>query len=173
MNVLWVGEAAYPLHNITRVHTFLLKPDRMAAFVSFLKWVGVCGVLFVLLALANDESSSSSYDDYDSGDSGNADSMVTLAVIVLIVLVVDLIRKWSAPTEHVLAIETASASSALVTLPQREQIPALRDALVEAIKNPATGMTFYAHSVSVDAKRYHNGDNVNIAGGKNNTGVRK
>ncbi|MDI3402352.1 DUF6232 family protein [Streptomyces cavernicola] len=154
-HMLWIGDAAYPVHNITRVHTFELKPDRKAACMSFLGWVavGAFGCLFAL------------------GSGSAPTGVLVVGAIVLFGLVADLVRKLNTPSEHVLAIETASASTALVTLPQRERIRGLRNALVEAIKNPVTEMTFHAQSVNINPKKYQYGDHVNMYGGQNNKGI--
>ncbi|MFZ3499574.1 DUF6232 family protein [Streptomyces sp. 5.8] len=39
--LLWVGEAVYPLHNVVRVRSFVLKPNRTKAVVQFGQWMAV------------------------------------------------------------------------------------------------------------------------------------
>ncbi|MEU9760015.1 DUF6232 family protein [Streptomyces sp. NPDC047985] len=166
--LLWVGEAAYPVHNITRVHTFELRPKRMEAFVSFLKWLAATFVVFVLLQLAN-ENGSSGYADSNEP----ADGVWVVAIGVAIGLVVRLVKDLSAPSEHVLAIETSSSSSALVTLPDPNQLRRLVQYLVNAIENPEAEFQVRVERVLVNPKNYHFGDNVNMYGGMFNTGVSK
>ncbi|WP_405686118.1 DUF6232 family protein [Streptomyces sp. NBC_00057] len=166
--LLWVGEAAYPLHNITRVHTFELRPKRMEAFMSFLKWLGITFVVFILLQMSDE---SSSFDDESAGDS--ADTLWLLAIAIAIGLVVRLVKDLAAPSEHVLAVETSSASSALVTLPNPDQLRQLVRYLVNAIENPEAEFQVRVERVLVNPKNYHFGDNVNMYGGLFNTGVSK
>ncbi|MEV8533549.1 DUF6232 family protein [Streptomyces sp. NPDC051211] len=164
--LLWVGEAAYPLHNITRVHTFELKPKRAEAFLSFLKWFGITSVVFVLLQMYNEETSS----PYEYDDS--ADGIWAIGVIVFIVLLVRLVKELSAPSEYVLAVETASSSVALVTLPQPEQLRQLVLYLVNAIDNPEAEFQVRVEKLMVNPKHYHFGDTVNTYG-NNNIGIIK
>ncbi|MFF3126108.1 DUF6232 family protein [Streptomyces sp. NPDC057908] len=166
--LLWVGEAAYPLHNITRVHTFELRPKRAEAFMSFLKWLGITFVLFVLFQMTNENSPS----DGESAD-GSAGTVGLLAIAIAIGLVVRLVKDLAAPSEHVLAVETSSASSALVTLPNPDQLRQLVRYLVTAIENPEAEFQVRVERVLVNPKNYHFGDNVNMYGGMFNTGVSK
>ncbi|MFF2958153.1 DUF6232 family protein [Streptomyces sp. NPDC057963] len=162
--LLWVGEAAYPLHNITRVHTFVLRPKRMEAFTSFLKWLGITFVAFILLQ-------NSTYDD--SSANGSSGALLLPAVAVAIGLVVHLVKELSASSEHVLAVETSSTSTALVTLPNPDQLRQLVVYLVNAIENPEAEFQVRVERVLVNPKNYHFGDNVNMYGGLSNTGVSK
>lgn len=166
--LLWVGEAAYPVHNITRVHTFELRPKRMEAFLSFLKWLAATFVAFVLLQLAN-ENGSSGYEDPNE----SADVLWVLAIGIAIGLVVRLVKDLAAQSEYVLAIETASGSSALVTLPDPNRLRRLVHHLVNAIENPEAEFQVRVERVLVNPKNYHFGDNVNMYGGMFNTGVSK
>ncbi|MEU9620529.1 MULTISPECIES: DUF6232 family protein [unclassified Streptomyces] len=166
--LLWVGEAAYPLHNITRVHTFVLRPKRMEAFTSFLKWLGITFVAFVLLQMTSKDSA------YDDGSAnGSSRALLLLAVAVAIGLVVHLVKELSASSEHVLAVETSSTSTALVTLPNPDQLRQLVVYLVNAIENPEAEFQVRVERVLVNPKNYHFGDNVNMYGGLFNTGVSK
>ncbi|MFJ5221664.1 DUF6232 family protein [Streptomyces sp. NPDC088400] len=168
--LLWVGEAAYPLHNITRVHTLVLRPKRMEAFMSFLKWLGIIVVAFVLLQMVN-ANSASPYDEQAGSDS--ASTLRVLGIAVVIGLALRLAKEWSAPSQHVLAVETSSASTALVTLPNPEQLRQLVRYLVNAIENPEAEFHVRVERVLVNPKNYHFGDNVNMYGGLYNTGVSK
>ncbi|MFB7913764.1 DUF6232 family protein [Streptomyces sp. NPDC056061] len=129
--LLWVGEAAYPVHNITRVHTFELRPKRMEAFLSFLKWLAATFVAFVLLQLAN-ENGSSGYEDPNE----SADVLWVLAIGIAIGLVVRLVKDLAAQSEYVPAIETASGCSALVALPDPNRLRRLVHAITSATSAP-------------------------------------
>lgn len=166
--LLWVGEAAYPLHNITRVHTFVLRPKRVEAFMSFLKWLGITVIALILLQTANANSTSDA-----QGGSGSAGTLWALGIPVVIGLAMWLAREWSAPSQHVLAVETSSASTAVVTLPNPEQLRQLVRYLVNAIENPEAEFHVRVERVLVNPKNYHFGDNVNMYGGLYNTGVSK
>ncbi|MFI9581550.1 DUF6232 family protein [Streptomyces sp. NPDC052236] len=166
--LLWVGDAAYPLHNITRVHTLVLRPKRMEAFMSFLKWLGATLVAFVVLQTVNKDSAS----DWE-GENDSAGTLWGIGIAVVIVLVIQLVKECNAPSQHVLAIETSSGSTALVTLPNPDQLRRLVQYLVNAIENPAAEFQVRVERVLVNPKNYHFGDNVNMYGGLFNTGVKK
>ncbi|MFI8522487.1 DUF6232 family protein [Streptomyces sp. NPDC085481] len=156
--MLWVGTAAFPLHNITRVDTFMLKPDRWAAFLRFLKWFVLVAVVYVLFNVARGTAS--------IGDSG-----APAAVITVLVLLFVLVRELSRPSTPVLAIETASGSMMLVTLPDAEELRRLVGRIAYAIDNPEAEFSTFVQYV-------HNGDNNNgdkvvVLGGNNITGIRK
>lgn len=166
--LLWVGEAAYPLHHITRVHTFEVKPKRMEAFADFLKWVALVAVLVAVLQAVNQNSSSY------SARNDSADGLWGLGGVLVVGLFVRMLKVWTAPPEHVLAIETSSASLAVVTLPDVTQLRALRGYIVQTIENPDTEVPrIMVGSLRIDRKNYQFGDTVNMYGGSANTGVAK
>jgi hypothetical protein len=165
---LWVGDAAYPLHNLTRVLTDELKPQRMAAFLNFLKWVGVTLVVFVLLQSLNDNGSLGS-----SSEADTADLLWLLAFSVVIGLFVHMVQEMLKPNQHVLIVETASSSMAVVTLPSMEALQGVVRHIVQAIENPQSEFQVVVGRLSVSPKNYHFGDNVNIYGGSGNAGVVK
>ncbi|MFI7503549.1 DUF6232 family protein [Streptomyces sp. NPDC049687] len=158
--LLWVGEAAYPLHNITRVHTFVLRPKRGEAVNDFLKWAAVA--LVVYLVAMN-----------FMADDSMAVLLTLLLVATLITLGVRLAKVWTAPNEHVLAVETSSASTALVTLPNPAQLRTLVDYIVNAIEHPEAEFEIRVEKVLVNPRNYHFGDTVNMYGGLANTGIVK
>lgn len=164
-NLLWVAEAAYPLRNITRVHTFTLKPKRMEAFLSFLKWLAVTAVAVLVIGAVSRETSS-----YGEDDSSGA---IAVGAVVAIVLVIQLVKELGAPSQHVLEVETAGASTAMVTLPDPVQLRRLLQSLVHAIEHPEVEFQMRVERVLVNPKNYHFGDNVNMYGGMNNVGVSK
>ncbi|MEU7726624.1 DUF6232 family protein [Streptomyces sp. NPDC040724] len=159
--LLWVDGAAYPLHNIARVHTFKLRPDRWKAFLSFLKGVAATVVAVLALQLANGNSQPFSSSDYGTDDS--ATGLWSLVVCVVIVLFVRLLSQLFARSEHVLAVET-SGPSALVTLPDKEQLRQLVGQIVHAIEHPTAEFAVRVQRV---------GDTVNIFGGTGHTGIKK
>ncbi|MFF3621816.1 DUF6232 family protein [Streptomyces sp. NPDC002467] len=159
--LLWVDGAAYPLHNIARVHTFETRPDRWKAFVQFLKGVGFTAVGLVVLMLVDNDTKVFSGSDYGSHD--GTPGLVTFAVLVVIALVVVLLSKIFASPQHVLAVET-SGPSALVTLPDKERLRQLVGQIVHAIENPTAEFAVMVQRV---------GDTVNIFGGTGHTGVKK
>ncbi|MFD5267596.1 DUF6232 family protein [Streptomyces sp. NPDC058335] len=165
--LLWVGEAAYPLHNVARVHTFVLKPKRMEALNDFLKWSGITVMVFVVVqAVDANSSSSSSQDD-------SAQVVWVLGLAVVLGLLFHLLKVWNTPNEHVLAVETSSGSTALVTLPDPTQLRQLVLYIVHAIENPEAEFQVRVESLQVNPKNYQFGDTVNMYGGLNNTGMVK
>jgi hypothetical protein len=165
--LLWVGEAVYPLHNVARVHTFVLKPKRMEALNDFLKWTGITILVFVVVQVVNDNSSSSSAQD------DNAQVVWVLGMAVVLGLLFHTVKVWAAPDEHVLAVETSSGSTALVTLPDPTQLRQLVLYIVHAIENPEAEFQVRVESLQVNPKNYQFGDTVNMYGGLHNTGMVK
>ncbi|MFF8189487.1 DUF6232 family protein [Streptomyces bobili] len=165
--LLWVGEAVYPLYNVARVHTFVLKPKRMEALSDFLKWAGITVLVFVVVQAVNDNSSS-----YNSQDD-NAQVVWVLGVAVVLGLLFHTVKVWVSPDEHVLAVETSSGSTALVTLPDPTQLRQLVLYIVHAIENPEAEFQVRVESLQVNPKNYQFGDTVNMYGGLHNTGMVK
>ncbi|WP_225831941.1 DUF6232 family protein [Streptomyces sp. NK08204] len=156
--LLWVGEAAYPLHNVTRVHTFVLRPRRAEAVLDFLKWGGIAVVAFAALrGMGNDSTSGL--------------EIVPFAVVV--VFFARMMQVLTASDEHVLAVETASASTAVVTLADAGRLRQLVDDIVHAIEHPDAELQVLVQSVHVNPKNYHFGDEVNMYGGLGNLGLVK
>ncbi|WP_243761064.1 DUF6232 family protein [Streptomyces sp. YIM 98790] len=171
--VLWVGEAAYPLHNITRVHSFELKPKRWEAFTSFLKWLAATFVVLLLLALIVESADSGGSSYYGEREDNSLDGVIGFGAVVGIVLLLRLLVAWAVPTRHVLAVETASGSGAVVTLPNPEQLRGIVHSLVVAIDNPEAEFLVRVERLQVNPSNYHFGDTVNIQGGSFNTGIKK
>lgn len=174
--LLWVGEAAYPLHNIVRVQTSVLVPNRAAASMQFLKWTAVLAVVFVVLQTLNEESySGSSYGSYDDyGDTAStAQTLWTVGIAILIYLVAQLVFKLSRPDQHVLAVETAGASIALVTMTDKDRLRLVVRYIVHAIEHPDAEFSVRVERLVLNPKSYHFGDSANIYGGVGNTGMVK
>src|SRR5947208_1333284 len=49
--ILWIGAAVYPLQNIARVYTFVLRPKRKEAVLRFLRYTAVTLVVGFLAML--------------------------------------------------------------------------------------------------------------------------
>ncbi|MCF4138463.1 DUF6232 family protein [Streptomyces sp. Tue 6430] len=166
--LLWVGEAAYPLHNIARVHTFVLKPKRMAAFGDFLKDAAYTAVGLAVIRAMNANDSSRSAED------AGLQVVWVLGLTVLVWLLSRLLKVWSSPDEHVLAVETSSGSTALVTLPDPAQLKQLVLYITHTIEHPETEFPeIWVQSLQVNPKNYQFGDTVNMYGGLHNTGMVK
>ncbi|MER6626941.1 DUF6232 family protein [Streptomyces sp. NPDC000987] len=165
--LLWVGEAAYPLHNISRVHTFVLKPKRTEAVNEFLKWTALTAVALVAVQAISQDASSRSQEN------GSARGLGALGLVVVIGLFVRMLKMWNTPPEHVLAVETASGSTSLVTLPDPAQLRQLVLYIVNAIENPGAEFHVRVASLQVNPKNYQFGDTVNMYGGLRNTGMVK
>ncbi|MFE7511722.1 DUF6232 family protein [Streptomyces sp. NPDC057540] len=172
--LLWVHGGAYPLENIVRVHTFVLRPRRGEAFARFLKRGGV--TLVVLLILANFSDSSSSSWDSSGSDSG-LDGFLSIAMVfvgfLLIYYFADMASVVFAGSHDVLAVETNGRSTALVT-GKRKHLNELVHAIAEAIDKPDAELHAHVASLAItNYGNYHFGDSVNMYGGSGNTGVSK
>jgi Family of unknown function (DUF6232) len=148
--LLRLGEAVYPLHNLVRVYTAEFKPKRWEAFWRFV----IGGVIAFWVA------------NLEPG-------LSVVCIVVVIVLFVWFLKVLTSPSKYALAIDTSGAASALVTLPDREELRGLVGAIVEAVENPEKELHVQVESVQFNRKEYHYGDKVNMYGGLGNTGVLK
>ncbi|MFD6803031.1 DUF6232 family protein [Streptomyces cyaneofuscatus] len=171
--LLWVGGAAYPQQNITRVYTFLLTPRRGRATTLFFKRIAIIlSVAFALMILSGiTEIGSSS--DTSSGTGGGAQTIWFFAVVALIYCAVELGNVLTASSHWVLAIDTSGASTALVTSKSVQHLNELVEQVVHWIENPEIEFQVRAETLMVNPSNYHFGDNVNMYGGSGNVGMSK
>ncbi|MFD7921376.1 DUF6232 family protein [Streptomyces sp. NPDC059740] len=166
--LLWVGDAAYPLHNIARIHTFTLLPRRQEAVTRFLKRVGLTlpALFFTTLMVGLATLTS------DSGD-----TFLTLiwlvGVAALIYYLADLIIVLMAPSHYVLAVETSGPSTAVVTSQNPGHLRQLAQYLANALENPDTEFHVQVETITFNPQNYYFGDSVNMYGGSGNTGMAK
>ncbi|MFH9727216.1 DUF6232 family protein [Streptomyces sp. NPDC017254] len=149
-----MGAAAVPLHNITLVEAFRLRPDRGAALLRFLKWL----VLVVLVAVGVNVAS-------DGEASGGP-----LLLIVLVVLGVLLCKELFQRATPVLAVETAGGSVLTVTLPSVDELREIAGRIVHAIDNPQAEFTAVVQQFN-NSNTNNYGPVVNMNGGRNNRGI--
>ncbi|MFJ5827848.1 DUF6232 family protein [Streptomyces sp. NPDC093089] len=170
--LLWVHGGAYPLENIVRVYTFVLRPRRGEAFVRFLKRGGA--TLAVLLILMYFEDSTSSSWDSGGGDSeGFLGVALFLVACLMIYFIGDMCSVVFALPHDVLAIETNGRSTALVT-GKRAYLNGLVQSIAEAIDKPDAEFQAAVGTLSItNYGNYFFGDAVNMYGGSGNTGVAK
>ncbi|MFH8442521.1 DUF6232 family protein [Streptomyces sp. NPDC018026] len=163
--LLWVGGAAYPTANITRVYTFLLTPRRGDATARFFKRVGIILLVALALVFVTDTVS-------DSETAEIVQLLNVATVMVLIYCVGDWVSVLIAPSHWVLAVETSGASTALVTGRDTQHLHQLVGQVVKAIENPDIEFQVRVESLTVNPRNYHFGDNVNMYGGSGNVGMR-
>ncbi|MGW3951574.1 DUF6232 family protein [Streptomyces sp. NPDC004752] len=152
--MLWVGSAAFPLHNLTRVEAFKLKPRRGATLVRFLTWLAVAAVAYAALNVKNGS-------DASIGESGSP-----LFLAVVIGLAVYFVIKLFEPAKPILAVETAGGSLAVVTLPSVDELRVIAGQIVYAIDHPEAEFTAYVHQLN-----NYNGPVFHQNGGMN-TGIK-
>ncbi|MFD0072974.1 DUF6232 family protein [Streptomyces sp. NPDC127166] len=168
--ILWVHGGAYPLENIVRVYTFVLRPRRGEAFFRFLKRGGATLALFLFLLYVSD-SSSSSYSS--SGAEPFLGIARVLVLAMLIYLFADMVSVVFARSHNALAIETNGRSTALVT-GEPEYLNRLVRQVAEAIDKPDAELQASVGTLLVsNYGNYFFGDAVNMYGGSGNTGVVK
>ncbi|MFF8596718.1 DUF6232 family protein [Streptomyces sp. NPDC015220] len=157
--MLWVGSVAIPLHSITWVDAFRLKPDRGAAVNRFLKWlIGLGLVLAVISSTTKGEVRVSGQSD------------VSLSVL-LIVLVVYALKDLFEPAKPVLVVEMASGSTVVVTLPSVDELRQIADRIVRAIDNPEAEFSTLVQQFRSNTTNNY-GSVVNMHGGRGNTGFK-
>ncbi|WP_308406250.1 DUF6232 family protein [Streptomyces sp. AC602_WCS936] len=165
--LLWVGAAAYPLQNITRVYTFTMTPRRKEATLRFLKRTAlILSVAFALTIVAGLTA---------IADSSTAGGILTLvwigAIAALVFSIVELFSVLTAPAQYVLAVETSGPSIAMVTSADPHHLDRLVAPIVQAIENPEAEFHVKVEQLLVNPKNYYFGDNVNMYGGSGNVGV--
>ncbi|MFF6790831.1 DUF6232 family protein [Streptomyces filamentosus] len=175
--VLWVGGAAYPLENIVRVYTFVLRPRRADAVMRFgkrLSWF----VLALLLLTVVDGLTGSSRGSGPYGD-GGSDAGVLFGlirgglIIALIYFFAEMLGVVTARSHLTLAVETNGRSTALVTGPP-ELLHRLVHDIAHAIENTDAELHARVASLAIgNPGNYYFGDVVNMYGGSGNTGVLK
>ncbi|MDY0812997.1 DUF6232 family protein [Kitasatospora purpeofusca] len=161
--LLWVGNAAYPLRNITRVYTFLLRPNRGAALARFMRRLLVLLAVVVVLAVLDDGRS-----EYvaPTGEEG----LVVFGAGFAIFAVLELLAVLFARSVPVLAVDTAGSPTAIVTDSDRGRVGELLHTLAYALEHPETEFQVTMQTLTFSPQNYHVGDNVNMYGGFGNTG---
>ncbi|MEU6505252.1 DUF6232 family protein [Streptomyces sp. NPDC046942] len=166
--ILWIGAAVYPLHNIARVYTFLMRPKRREAVMRFLRYTAgvlVTGFVVMLpglpvLALSGGRSGG-----------GYVGFIWLVGIAAEIFFIVDLCSVLFAPNHYVLAVETSGASTALVTSRDPQYLDQLVGQISYAIDHPDTEFKVLVESLHFSPRNYYFGDNVNMYGGSGNVGI--
>ncbi|MDT6986254.1 DUF6232 family protein [Streptomyces lusitanus] len=165
--LLWVGGAAYPLQNITRVYTFTLTPRRKDATMLFLKRAALTLALAFGLTIVAALTT--------IGNQSLAGGILVLtwlgAVGALVFSAVEMFSVLGAPSQYVLAVETSGPSIAMVTSSDPRRLDQLVGPIVQAIENPEAEFQVRVEQLLVNPKNYYFGDNVNMYGGSGNVGV--
>lgn len=170
--ILWIGAAVYPLHNIARVYTFVMRPKRKEAVLRFLRYtavtmiVGFLAMLPGLLASINGGGG-----DGNSGAAGYVVFVWIVAALAEIYFLIEMVGILTAAPQHVLAIETSGASTALVTSQNAQYLDQIVGQISYAIDHPDVEFKVTVESLTVSPKNYYFGDNVNMYGGSGNVGI--
>ncbi|MFD5768006.1 DUF6232 family protein [Streptomyces sp. NPDC127049] len=175
--LLWIGGAFYPLENVVRVYTFVLRPRRAEAvrrFARRLGWLMLASLLVLLLGELG-AFGRPTYDDYgnESGPSG-LQSFVWLVIVgILIYAFVEMMTVVGAASHLTLAIETNGASTALVA-GTPEQLHRLVHQLAHAVEHPDSELLERVGSLPIgNPGNYYFGDVVNMYGGTGNRGIQR
>ncbi|WP_246094527.1 DUF6232 family protein [Streptomyces griseofuscus] len=169
--ILWIGRAVYPLANIARVYSFMLRPRRKEAVLRFLRYSAGTIAIAMLVMLPSLPALALGGSDGQSGAAGYVVFVWLLAVGAEIFFLADMIGVLAASPQFVLAVETSGASTALVTSPDPRYLDQLVEQLSYAIEHPDTEFRVTVQSLTVSPKNYYFGDNVNMYGGNGNTGI--
>ncbi|MGW9448059.1 DUF6232 family protein [Streptomyces sp. NPDC055632] len=172
--LLWVNGAAYPLENIVRVYTFVLRPRRADAVRTFLKRVGL--TLLAALGIGFFAFLSEVFARGEEPGGFLAFLYQTSFLVVvgaLIWFLVDMLAVVTASAHVVLAIETNGQSTAMVSGEPR-YLHELVGKIATAIDEPDAELTVTVGALTIsNPSNYYFGDSVNIYGGSGNTGVTK
>ncbi|MFI6419566.1 DUF6232 family protein [Streptomyces sp. NPDC050842] len=169
--LLWVGGAAYPLENIVRVYTFVLRPRKAEAIGTFLKRIGL--TLLALLLVLFFGSLASTFGGGADGDDliGFLSGLSFLAIVFAVIwFTADMLVVVTASAHYVLAIETNGQSTAMVSGDPRH-LDGLVGQIAAAIDEPDANLNVVVGALSIsNPSNYYFGDAVNIYGGSGHTG---
>ncbi|MGW5784580.1 DUF6232 family protein [Streptomyces sp. NPDC003757] len=154
--MLWVGSAAIPLHNITWVDAYRMKPDWSSAGARLLAWLLGAVLVYVLINSADDGEAR-------AGDGGN------LWILVVAVGLAVVSKGLFVSAKPVLTVEMASGSKVIVTLPSMDELRRIAGRIAYAIDHPEAEFTALV-------QQYNNTNNygpvVNMRDGRGNTGFK-
>ncbi|MEU5287513.1 DUF6232 family protein [Streptomyces sp. NPDC020755] len=119
--MLWIGAAALPLHNLTRVEAIKIKPERNV--LRFLLGLGLVAFVYSVTDWAP-------------------------VLVLLIIMVVYFVKALIAPEKPVLVVETAGGSLVLVTLPSVDELRGIAGQIVHAIDHPEAEFTAHVHQLN-------------------------
>ncbi|WP_371675279.1 DUF6232 family protein [Streptomyces sp. NBC_01276] len=168
--LLWVGGAVYPLQNVARVYTFVLKPRRKESVVTFARRTAltllaalgftVFGTIAGFLARGADTT-------FD----GTIRFVWVASGIGLLYYFADMMAVLTAASHFVLAVESNGQSTALVT-GRTDHLNGLVHQIAYAIENPDTELRVQVQRLTIsNPSHYYFGDTVNMYGGQGNSGV--
>ncbi|MFE3764104.1 DUF6232 family protein [Streptomyces sp. NPDC059104] len=168
--LLWVGGAVYPLQNVARVYTFVLKPRRKESVVTFarrtaLTLLAALGfTVFGKIAGFLARSADSTFD-------GTIQFVWIASGIGLLYYFADMMAVLTASSHFVLAVESNGQSTALVT-GRPDHLNGLVHQIAYAIENPDTELRVRVERLTIsNPSNYYFGDTVNMYGGQGNSGV--
>ncbi|MEU3901173.1 DUF6232 family protein [Streptomyces sp. NPDC045251] len=154
--MLWVGSVAIPLHNITWVDAFRLKRAWGVAAARLLALL--IGAVLVYAAL-----NSAGDGEPRSGENGN------LVVVIVVIGLAVVCKGLFTSAKPVLAVEMASGSKVIVTLPSMDELRRIAGRIVHAIDNPEAEFTALVQQYN-HTNNY--GPVVNMRDGRGNTGFK-
>lgn len=165
--LLWIGEAAYPLHSIAKVYTAVIRPKRAEAVTLFLRRTAITAVSLFILKAATAAWA------FAKGGGGTPGSLIALfALVAMAYNLAELLRVLSAQPCFVLTVETSGPSMGVVTSTDPGLLRDLVHRITHAIEHPEAEFTVTVEKLTVSPAYYQFGDQVNIIGGTGNVGMR-
>lgn len=159
-----MGDAYYPLHNITRVHTLVIHPRRWKAFVHFLQRVLITAVVWVALHSLN-------IGGYNDADESLEDALSISAMLVIVYSFGSMLDVIFSSARLVLAVDTSGSPSAVLAGQQPDQLRALSWQIAYAIEHPDVEFGTRVALYTISLSNYYLGDSVNVYGGTGNIGM--
>ncbi|MFJ7261322.1 DUF6232 family protein [Streptomyces globosus] len=168
--LLWVGGAVYPLANIARVHTFVLRPRRKEAVLQWLRRTAV--TLLAALGFTLFGAIAEALTRGESGFGGVLAFVWIAAVAALVWFAADMLAVVTASSHFTLGVETNGQSTALAT-GDPAQLDEAVHRIAYAIEHPDTELRLTVEQLSIsNPSNYYFGDTVNMYGGNGNVGMR-
>lgn len=145
--ILWIGAAAYPLHNIARAQTVEIRPDRAGSVRSYLGQVVVwLGLGFAGAMLLGDQGALAAY----------------VAVGLVAISTIRLGFALSARSYYALLIETSGSPQTALVTADRRQVTTIVQQTMEAIDNPSAEFHTQVNHVTNVGEQYNLSGHGNV-----------
>jgi hypothetical protein len=128
--VLWVGAEAYPVHNIARARTIVLRPRRGRAVFRFLGYV----VLWIVLGFAGAVAINNF--DLPWRDANLLSGLPFIVGALILINLIALIRTLATRTLYALDIETSGSPHTALVSEREDQLTMIMMNIMDAINNP-------------------------------------
>lgn len=155
--ILWIGAAAYPLHNIARAQTIRIVPNRARAISRYVAQVLVVLVLGAGAIVAIDNAE---IPEADPEQLRQLASYVVLGLIAMSSL--KLLMTLLTRTYYAMVIETAGSPQTALVSTDRAEVTSLVRKTMDAIDNPAAEFHQQVQNITNIGEQYNLSGKSNV-----------